>query len=168
MGLRVQMLWHVAASPLGQLTNPDSYHSALFLTPDDPCNCSGKWPMTLGAQRNKGKLVSAPNYPGDAYKNREFSKDVETPPGMTDCEFIQRLIAAAASYGNDLPYSFPWISFLGPGIHDGAMAPGTYNSNSFVSGVIIAAGGTPPVICPTTPPLYQLPGYSNPIPLPQQ
>jgi len=165
LGLRVQIIWHLAASPLGRLTNPDSYHSALYLQPDDQCNCSGSWPMTLGAQKIGGKLVAVFNYPGDAYANRNYAKDVATPPGMSDCDFIRALISAAATYDDSLPYSFPWISFLGPGIHDGRMSPGNYNSNSFVSGVILAAGGTAPDLGGGS--IYQLPGYTNPIPLPK-
>jgi len=38
-----------------------------------------------------------------------------------------------------------------------------YNSNSFVSGVIQAAGGTPPQIMS-----FSTPGYNNPLPLPKK
>ena len=77
-----------------------------------------------------------------------------TPAGLTDCEFIHALIDAAVHYV-DVPYSFP--SDL-----EGTMAHGTYNSNSFVSGLIEAAGGTPPNV---EIPGGQPPGYQNPVPI---
>ena len=40
---------------------------------------------------------------------------------------------------------------------------GTYNSNSFVSGVIQAAGGMPPSL-PLPSPIYA-PGYTRPVPI---
>jgi RHS repeat-associated protein len=158
-GLLVQVIGHVAASPLGKITSPTSYHSALFLKPDDPCHCSGTWPVTLGAQDIGGTLVGSPNYPGDASSNAQFRQVVRPPAGMSDCDFIRSLISAAASYGSNIPYSFPSIP-------SGAMAPGQYNSNSFVSGVLQAVGATPPSI--NTGGQFQLPGYQNPIPLPSQ
>jgi hypothetical protein len=78
---------------------------------------------------------------------------------MSDCDFIRALISAAASYQNNLDYSVP-TNF------SGAMAPGHFNSNSFVSGVLQSAGATPPSI--NTGGQFQLPGYQNPIPLPKQ
>jgi hypothetical protein len=153
------VIGHVAASPLGKLTNPTSDHSALYLQPDDPCHCSGTWPVTLGAQKIGGNLVGAPNYPGDALSNAEFRQAARPPAGMSDCDFIRALISAAASYQNNLPYSFPSIP-------SGTMSPGQYNSNSFVSGVLRAVGATPPSI--STGGQFQLPGYQNPVPLPPQ
>jgi RHS repeat-associated protein len=153
-GLLVEVIGHVAASPLGYLTTPTSYHSALYLKPDDPCQCKGDWPLTLGGQPFGGGLVSWPDNPGDNLANAQFRQIVPTPPGMTDCEFIQALIDAAVHY-IDVPYSFP--SDL-----EGTMAPGTYNSNSFTSGLIKGAGGTPPNIVI---PAGQLPGYQNPVPI---
>src|SRR5712691_11083212 len=52
---------------------------------------------------------------------------------MTNEQFINALTSAANAYPNNLPYAlFPPPS------------GNTYNSNSYVSGVITAAGGTPP------------------------
>ena len=166
LGLRVLIIGHIAASPLGRITNPDSYHTALYLKPDDTCGCSGTWPVTLGAQRIGGKLVATPNNPGDSYSNARLQVQVNPPAGMSDCDFIRSLISAAASYQDDLPYSFPYISILGPGVKDGTLAPGLYNSNSFVSGVLQAVGATPPTINGGW--NFQLPGYQNPIPLQRQ
>jgi hypothetical protein len=158
-GLRVEVIGHVAASPLGKLTNPTSDHSALYLSPDDPCHCSGTWPVTLGAQKIGANLVAKFNYPGDAVSNAQFRQVVRPPAGMSDCDFIRALVSAAASYQDELPYSFPKIP-------SGFMAPGQYNSNSFVSGVLQAVGATPPSI--NAGGKFQLPGYQNPIPLPAQ
>ena len=69
--------------------------------------------------------------------------------GMTDTQFIQRLLSEFAAYGNNLAYDpFPvsWNQ--------------TYNSNSFVSGLIIGAGRSPPNLPGVRP------GYGNPIPVP--
>ena len=162
-GLEVLLLGHLAARPLGRLTNPNSYHLALYLNPDNPCECPGLWPVTLGAQKTGGLLVGTYNYPGDAFSNATFIQTVPTPPGMTDCEFIHNLISTAGSYGQNLPYSFPSISII-PGKTDGVMAPGTYNSNSFASGVLQGAGATPPTLY-TSGTAFQMPGYGNPIPI---
>jgi hypothetical protein len=35
------VIGHVAADPFKRLTSPISYHSALYLKPDDPCQCKG-------------------------------------------------------------------------------------------------------------------------------
>src|SRR5262249_21393724 len=68
-GTRVMVIGHRAAGPLGRITSPDSYHAAIYLSPDDPCNCAGKWPVTLGAQKDGGRLVGARDFPGDRLSN---------------------------------------------------------------------------------------------------
>jgi hypothetical protein len=68
---------------------------------------------------------------------------------MTDTQFIKALIDASNSYQNNQPY-FPLPDPAGPG----------YNSNSYTSGVIKKAGGTPPIL-----PGNQ-PGYNKPLPIP--
>ena len=161
-GLEVLILGRLAARPLGRITNPNSFHLALYLDPDDKCRCSGTWPVTIGAQSIGGVLVGTFNYPLDAISNATFIQTVPTPPGMTDCEFIRQLISTGASYPGNLPYSVPQIDFL-PGTTDGVMAPGYYNSNSFVSGVLQGEGAIPPAL--NTGGRFQAPGYSNPVPL---
>jgi hypothetical protein len=154
LGLLVAVIGHVAASPLGYLTDPTSYHAALYLKPDNPCECHGDWSMTLGAQPIAGQLASFPDYPGDNPAHALFRQVVQTPPGMTDCEFIHAILDAEIHYIS-VPYAFP-------SDRSGTMAPGNYNSNSFVSGLIQAAGGTPPSISING---GQLPGYQNPVPI---
>lgn len=75
-----------------------------------------------------------------------------TPKGMTDTQFINRLIKSANSYQNNLNYDlYPKAGTNG------------YNSNSYVSGVIKAAGDTPPALNANGE--FQAPGYEKPIPL---
>jgi RHS repeat-associated protein len=162
LGLRVLLVGHDAAEPLGKLTNPNSYHLALYLEPDSKCDCEGSWPLTLGAQKSGDRLVSAINYYGDAIANATFTQTVPTPSGMTDCEFIQNLIFAGARYDSKLPYSIPEIGVI-PFVRDGYMPKGSYNSNSYVSGVLRRAGAALPGL--NTRGRFQAPGYLNPIPL---
>ena len=153
---------HMAGGLFGRVTQPDSYHLALYLDPDDEC-CQGIWPVTLGGQPDDGFLVSRPNYPGDALSNATFQQVIPTPPGMTGCEFIKRLISVAGAYDNGTPYSFPNISSM-PGRSDGQMPLGACNSNSYVSGVLTAAGAQVPAL--GLPNNVQTPGYGNPLPIP--
>jgi RHS repeat-associated protein len=159
-GLRVVVTGHVAAGILGGATEPNSFHLALYLDPDDKiCECRDVSPLTIGGQFAWGQLVIQFNNPSD---NATQIQTVQTPSGMTDCEFIRKLIAAAKRY-KPVRYGVPDISPI-PGRPDGAMGPGNYNSNSIVSGVISAAGGVPPTI--DTMGVMQVPGYSNPVPIP--
>lgn len=160
---------HAAAGPVGAMTNPNSFHLALYLDPDDKtCECKDIKPMTIGGQRSNwnGQLVIAKNYPGDSPAPGGATPilTVPTSSGMTDCEFIRQIIAAGDRY-QPFVYGFPYISPI-PGRLDGGMPPGQYNSNSVVSGLIGAAGGTPPSIDSTAG--VQFPGYSSPMPIPSR
>lgn len=139
-------------------------HLAIVLAPDNPKDFAnsplfqstsgaeatlGAQPFGTGSDDVYGSLVSKPNYSGDAPCHLNHLTLVATPEGMTDTSFINSLLAAANRYDNNLDYvplPDPW------GIG--------YNSNSFVSGVIKAAGGTPPSLPGWTP------GYGKPIPIP--
>lgn len=165
-GRKVVIVGHLAAGFMGRATNPNSYHLAIHLDPDDKCQCQGNWPMTLGAQpdfRINGTtwLVRSINNPGDAASQATFTQVVMPPSGVSDCEFIKRLIAAASAYRNNQRYSFPSI-VPGIGGRDGQMGPGEYNSNSFVSGTFNGAGFPIPTINGLG---FQTPGYSNPVPI---
>jgi RHS repeat-associated protein len=102
---------------------------------------------------------------------------VPTPAGMTDSEFINSLINACNRFAaaQPLPYSpFPNAPISDPHVGGDPQGPffpqdpaqnygyptQTYNSNSFTSGVITAAGATPP-------PVPNAPGYSKPVPIPR-
>jgi hypothetical protein len=118
---------------------------------------------TLGAQPNVGyfppslgNLTFRPNYPGDLpggkVENLPFRRTIETPEGLTDTQFINNLIKAATSYKNNLSY-------------DPLPVPGVegFNSNSFFAGVLMGATGHFPSL--DIGPVYQAPGYYEPIPL---
>jgi len=96
-------------------------------------------------------LVGNSNFLGDLnINNNSQLLPIQVPSGQSPSQFATNLTAAAASYGNNQPYS------LFPGI-----TPQTaYNSNSFVSGVIQAAGGNAPGTGP-----FSTPGYGIPLPL---
>ncbi|MBI3985697.1 MAG: hypothetical protein HY343_02160, partial [Lentisphaerae bacterium] len=143
-------------------------HRSILLVPDNP-NDFGNSPLfqgrrgaTLGGQPggpsiqretrsgspqlNLLTLRSAPNFAGDALSGDYVL--VETPPGQTDTDFILNLIGASEAYTDRVEYSqFPCPSL------------GTYNSNSYVAGVIRAAGGTPPTVSGIAP------GYDKPLPI---
>ncbi|GKS84590.1 RHS repeat-associated core domain-containing protein [Acidovorax sp. SUPP1855] len=164
LGLETNIVGHPAAGPVGKLTNPNSHHLAIELKPDD-ANCDLAGVKTLGGQPSgnfaNGYLVSRSNYPGDS-KGIDVRQAIQKPEGMTDCEFLKKLKKASEEYCNCLPYSKPNVSLI-PGAQDGQMDPGTYNSNSYVSGVIQRAGAVPPTL--NTGGNWQAPGYGNPLPI---
>lgn len=157
-GLKVEIVGHLAGDPAGRFTFPDSYHLAIYLDPDDKCNCPIE-PMTLGGQprwdsnRFELMLVGAPNYRGDDPQHATYRIRLIPPPGVSDCDFIMSLIASASRYSDSQPY---WIPGLG-----GWMIPGTYNSNSYVAGVLVGANYNPPRIRGS----FIVPGYSHPLPM---
>jgi uncharacterized protein RhaS with RHS repeats len=138
-------------------------HMAIILRPDNPADFvnhplfrgTGGREATLGGQAFGeggalfGTLYSTPNYPGDRPAGLSNLTTVDCPDRLTDSEFIKALINAAALYGNDAVYD-PFPDPFGF----------TYNSNSYVSGVIRAAGAVPPTL-----PGIQ-PGYRRPLPIP--
>jgi RHS repeat-associated protein len=143
-------------------------HAAIILRPNNPADfadnplfaATGGKEATLGGQAfggpwtafigsPYGNLRSAPNYPADAPATLSNITPVNCPSGKSDSEFINDLIRAATSYRNDQPYN-PF------GLN------GTYNSNSYVSGVLTAAGAVPPVFGGVKP------AYGNPLPLPSR
>jgi RHS repeat-associated protein len=153
----------------GNLANPPAYHLAIVLKPDNPSDFQNRaifnapqnryndaLVATLGAQPSYhvppfGNVVTSWNNSDDGIRNSHFMQRVETPAGMTDTQFIERIIRAANAYRNDAPYD---------------MRPdftGNYNSNSYVSGVLNAArAGTPALNNGGT---FQAPGYDMPIPM---
>ncbi len=141
-------------------------HAAIVLRPNNPADfannplfaATGGREATLGGQafggpwsafigNLYGNLRSAPNYSSDDPANLKNITPVSCPSGKSDSQFINDLIRAAGSYGNDQPYN-PF------GLN------GAYNSNSYVSGVITAAGAVPPAFGGTKP------AYNTPLPIP--
>jgi RHS repeat-associated protein len=155
-GLEVYVGEHPAFFNVG--INPLN-HAAIVLRPDNPEDFknhplfkdTGGKEATLGGQLKDGKLVSAPNYSGDNPNNLNDLTKVPCPEGQTDTEFIQNLINAANAYKNDKGYAALPVS--------GPLGGDVYNSNSYVSGVLKAAGATPPNFGGFKP------GYNKPLPL---
>lgn len=175
------------------------YHRAIILAPNNPrdfaneplfkqthySDLSGK-PMldskrdpalvgkvaTLGGEPNGkhfnknpifGNLIGVDNFSGDAPDQLVHWTLVKTPKGKTDTEFIRGLIDAAHRYKNNKEY---WPT----PVHGDE----SYNSNSYVSGLLISEGAEPPVVqadvqwgthvtfrAPTI-----APGYDKPLPIP--
>ncbi|MEP5764318.1 MAG: RHS repeat-associated core domain-containing protein [Halieaceae bacterium] len=137
-------------------------HAAIVLRPDNPADFANH-PLfqhsqgreaTLGGQAFGpgsglfGRLTGAPNYPGDAPSNLNDLTQVCAADGRSDSDLIRDLIKAAESYGDNALYD-PFPDPFGF----------TYNSNSYVSGVLEAAGVTPPALPGIRP------GYGRPLPL---
>ena len=157
-GLQVQIGQHGAF--VNSKYNP-FFHAAIVLRPDHPedfindplfKNSHGK-EATLGGQAFGdgfglfGKLQSAFNYPGDKPSNLKNLTTVCRPEGISDTEFIKKLISLARSYKNDSLYN-PFPDILGV----------TYNSNSYASGLLKAAGAHVPKLPGIRP------GYDQPYP----
>jgi len=148
------------------VTKPQSFHLFLYLEPNDKKTCMGSWPMTLGGQKEGDNLVGKVNYVGDNIKTANFSQEVKPPSGMDDCCFIRNLFKVASRYKGNLKYSLPYFYPAVPREVSGVMDINEYNSNSYVSGVLQAAGVRPPVLNGTG--KIQTPGYQNPIPIPKE
>jgi RHS repeat-associated protein len=130
------------------------YHLTVVLRPDNPSDfgCekafadSGGKLATIGGQLYLGKLVHRFNYAGDQPDKLIGEIAINHPKNMSDTEFIRRLIDAANTYRNDKTYNpFP------------QNFDNTFNSNSYVSGLIQAAGG----FLQSVP--VPVPGYNKPL-----
>ena len=131
-------------------------HTTIVIVPDNPIlfattplfsGTSGTL-ATLSAFPKGGFLTKTPNAPSDAPEQLRRLTEVCPPPGMDDTAFIQAIMGAASRYGDDEVYS-PVPDPFGA----------TFNSNSFSSGVLLAAGAAPPQL-----PQSQ-PGYNQPVPI---
>jgi RHS repeat-associated protein len=109
---------------------------------------SGNYYATIGAGPIHHMLVSGLNRPRDIQLSRnKFSAAIPDPAGMSDDDFIGKLIAANAAYPNNLPYVwFP--THKGKG----------YNSNGYASGILLYVTGSMPPRPPHTP------GFTKPVP----
>jgi len=137
-----------------------NYHLSIRITPENQEmykgderfkeDENGKLFLTLGAEPEKGKLVSDLNRGKDLFK-----KKVETVildlEGRDEDEVIDALLSADKNYGDDAEY------WLFPKEGDTK-----YNSNSYVSGVLRYAEVEPPDMKSNTP------GYDNPLPIPEE
>jgi RHS repeat-associated protein len=135
-------------------------HTTILIVPDNPQDFAddsrfavgpdGNPYTTIGAERKHGKLVSNLLRPPDKPCPRNKALGMVTPKDekVTDTDFIRSLLAADANYPDNLAYT----AFPDPGEN-------AYNSNSYTSGLVNAAGGDfPPVM------QGNIPGFNNPVP----
>ncbi len=170
---------YLGAKPIagGSDNNPYPKHTVTVLIPDNPKDFSNRtgWkdlgngyiistlsaqPSTgqkLGTALGEGKLIYTPNWPQDQIQNLTELQRIPTPAGMTDTQFISGLINSAGQYRNTAPYNLT-PEYTVPNVGQLFQDTG-YNSNSFSSGIIGAAGGVAPAID------YTAPGYYKPLPL---
>ena len=136
---------YVTAHPVGNIQGFPQYHSAIRIVGTDGVV------DTLGGQpsgRMSGTLLSEPDFPGDQTVGAIVRLPV--PENQTPQQFADNLRAAAAAYGNNQSY------VAAP---DRRASTAGYNSNSYVAGVIRAAGGVPPPLP------VNVPGYGKPLPV---
>ncbi len=158
LGLEVLIGQHYALLVGGYAWQPGMHQTLVFrpANPQDFVNNpnfapSGGASATLSGQMSwaSGSLYSAWNYAGDTPGGLSDLTVIPTPPGLTDSQFINNIIAAAGAYRDNLPYGpFPDSRFV------------TFNCNSYAAGVVEAAGGALPDL-----PGWQ-PGSWRPIPIP--
>ena len=132
--------------------NPQDFSGSLW----QPLPAGGVW-ASLSAHPAYGlfgNLKFTPNASGNDLSGT-YLGTIAAPQCESDTQFIKNLVSNAQAYGNNLPYSYP--------NYVGYMPPGTYNSDSFISGLLRASGVTPPLLFIT--PNFQVPGYYNPVPI---
>ncbi|MCG8430842.1 MAG: RHS repeat-associated core domain-containing protein, partial [Candidatus Omnitrophica bacterium] len=123
------------------------YHTVIIIRPDDQSffenhpelinrfyiNSDGDLEATLSAERQGDYLVATPNHSDDRPERLENWQVVDGKKDSSgkaaDTEFILSLFAAADQYQNNLPYDPTPIGGWG-----------YYNSNSYVYGILSAAG----------------------------
>jgi RHS repeat-associated protein len=147
-GLEILIGFHPIGSGSGL-----AWHAFIYVVPNN-----GTAPFTLGGGPDtplgtRGPLVGGVNRSTDMDRRFDFGfVPVPIPPGCTEFEILRRLLDALRGYGGNLPYDIvptPW--------NDG------YNSNSMVSGLLQAAGITPPTFPIGYP--FPVPGYGKPVPI---
>ncbi|MDB9895034.1 RHS domain-containing protein, partial [Reinekea forsetii] len=143
-----------------------NYHSSIILTPEYQANyqnnplftnvnSDGKLYATLGAGSQgipsiNAELVSAPNRPTDLdLSTKVESATLALPPGYSEAMMINKLLSMDRRYCDNLFYElFPEPKSVMNG----------YNSNSYISGLVGAAGMIAPLLS------HKVPGYNNPLP----
>lgn len=116
----------------------------------------GTFGLSIGAGLgNVTKLVADFNRPGDIALHGANDRFTLTKPGRhaTTRAWLESLVLTADAYGDGLTYTpFP------------AQPPTTsYNSNSFIAGLLAATGTSPPNLA-TVFPAGNYPGYTTPVP----
>ena len=94
-----------------------------------------------------------------ANKSEAFSVDLTPPAGQTSASFATGLRSISESYKNTENYSFP-VPF-----GSGRLIGGGFNSNSYVSGLLLESYGTVQTNVPQAASRngFRLPGWSNPL-----
>jgi len=140
--------------------NTPFYHTTVLMVPDNPADFAndsrfrfgpdGQLYSTLGPERKSGKLVSNLLRPPDAPCPYNKSLGIVLPKDSkeSDTDFICSLLAADENYQDNLRYG----PFPKPGSN-------RYNSNSYIAGLLNAAGGDLPPVMPNN-----MPGFDNPVP----
>lgn len=134
--------------------NQDRYTDPDLWVPDE----NGVKSLTLGAGPEKNKLKSGPNRETDAAPHSQGQyTGVELPKDCSnEDEFIDRLLQQEDNYDDGLDYdTLPSL----PKDQKWWLPDDGHNSNSYVSGMLDAAGATPPEID-----YYSVPGYNKPVP----
>jgi RHS repeat-associated protein len=108
----------------------------------------GEYYGTIGAGPVHHKLTKGLNRKWDIRLQRNvFSTTISPPGGLSDDDFIGKLLDANAQYKDDLPYVlFPTRKGKG------------YNSNGYASGILLYVTGSMPPRPPHTP------GFNKPVP----
>jgi RHS repeat-associated protein len=133
-------------------------HSKVVIIPDDQDSwrdhpdartfLNGEVYMTIGAGSVDGKLTDGLNRTRDVIRTHNvFSTSVNLPAGMTENQYIGKLLSAHENYQDNAKYV--WFP---------AKSSSSYNSNSYASGLLNATGGR----VSQTPP--SAPGYAKPLP----
>jgi hypothetical protein len=136
---------------LTEVVGSGRYHSSIRIAPDN-----GHLAFTLGAGPSSlagavlhdpmTRLVSDRDRPSDREPDQlRITLDLG---GQTEAEVISRLAAQDAAYGDNRSYTMEPVS-----------GTGQYNSNSYTSGMLRAAG----VVIPVIP--KPVPGFENPLPM---
>jgi len=153
-GREVRVHWHEVAF--------GKNHSLITITPNNPSHFNnykritpiGR--LTNSAGKRYGTMGAGPNGSWDLESNYNRESDAEEhtggievtlPKGMTEEQFVDKLIELDANYQDNKEYSF------NPDGKD------TFNSNSYVSGILQAAGiDTSKINVPSAP------GFDKPLP----
>ena len=181
--LRVYLTGHQVAPGL------DSWHAALLLIPDDqeafanrrdlgfelggPDDgiANGQWYMVISAGPasnnpfSPGNLEDERNRPSDLPGRNVMFRQVTTNSPLrysnicgseapSDTELINYLRQMPSSYNDSLPYGFPFRLES-----TGALPPGTYNSNSYIAGILEHIGAYS-----GAPEEQRFPGFRRPLP----
>jgi hypothetical protein len=153
---KVVIAGNYAAGPVGEYgTYPSALHLEIRIQNSyDIITIEGQ-PGDYSVMKGL-RLVSGSDSPHPA---PVFSMELSVPKGMTMQQLATNLVDAAKAYQNNLPYNFPLAG-------TGTMMWG-YNSNSYVSGVLMRATGQyqSDVVEAARKAGFLVPGFSKPMPI---